>query len=215
MSTRLLNYYDELDALGLPMSEPNKLRHLRARIKMGGANKEPYYISVWQDKVDKAILDHISAGTEIEYTHWTTRLVNDEAKFKKSTKNDSARISAASTGGRDHQGGSSGGGIGVPEYNKSTGEPLGGIINGMNITLFYGDIDKMNSEGKFIPKVTKDWFKSNKTKMCPQKFKDIAKEVTGSVKYKKKFKQKERKIAAAAAARDGDDDAELCSASPN
>ena len=66
-----------------------------------------------------------------------------------------------------------------------------------------------------LPKLTKEWFKSHKNKKCPQKLKDTAKEVTSSAKYKKKFRQKERKIAAAAAARDGDDDAELCFASPN
>ena len=123
--------------------------------------------------------------------------------------------SAASTGGRDYLDGSSGGGSGAQQYNRSTGEPLDWCINGINITFFYGNIDKLNSDGKSLPKVTKDWFKSNKTKKCPQKFKYTAKEVTSSAKYKKKFKQKERKIAAAAAARDGDDDAELCSASPN
>ena len=73
----------------------------------------------------------------------------------------------------------------------------------------------MNAEGQALPNITKDWFKSNKIKKCPQKFKDTAKEVTNSTKYKQKFKQKERKIAAAAAARDGGDDAELCSVSPN
>ena len=182
---------------------------------MGGSLKEPYYISVWQDNVDAAILDHMSAGTAIDFAHWTTRLVNDEAKFKKNTKNDSAPISSASTGGRDYKGGSSGGGPGALTYNKSTGKPLDWMINGINITFFYGNVDKFNAEGQLLPKVTNDWFKYNKNKNRPQKFKDTAKEVTNSAKFKRKSKQKERKIAAAAAARDGDDDAELCSASPN
>ena len=182
---------------------------------MGGSLKEPYYISVWQDAVDAAILVHMSDDTEIDFAHWTTRLVNDEAKFKKNTKNDSARISSASTGGRDYKGGSSEGGPGAPTFNKSTGEPLDWRINGVNITLFYGNIDKLNAEGQALPKVTKDWFKPRTINKCPKKFKDTAKTITSSSSYKKNLKKRQRRIAAAAAARDGGDDAELCSLSPN
>ena len=85
----------------------------------------------------------------------------------------------------------------------------------MNITLFYGNIDKMNSQGKSLPKVTREWFSSHKNTKCPQKFMTNAKRVQGTEKWKNKKKSRDRKVAAAAAARDGDDDAELCSASPN
>ena len=182
---------------------------------MGGAVKEPYYISVWQSAVDDAILEHMSKGTEIDYAHWTTHLINDEAIFKKNTRNDSARISCAATGGRDHKGGSSGGGPGAPSFNKNTGGPLDWRINGVIITLFYGNLDKMNAEGRALPKATKDWFNSNSTKKCSKKFKDTAKTITSSSSYKKNLKKRQRRIAAAAAARDGGDDAELCSSPPN
>ena len=215
VTTRLSKYYSELEELRMPKTEANKLRHLRGQINMGGAVKEPYYISVWQSAVDDAILEHMSKGTEIDYAHWTTHLINDEAIFKKNTRNDSARISSAATGGRDYKGGSSKSGLGALSYNKSTGEPLDWRINGVNITLYYGNVDKMNAEDRVLPKVTKDWFNSNSTKKCPQKFKDTAKAITSSSSYKKTQKKRQRKIAASAAARNGGDDAELCSSSPN
>ena len=85
---------------------------------MGGATREPYYISTWQADMDKAILDHMQNGTEINYLHWTTLLINDESNYKKNLKNDSARISAASTGDRDYLDGNSGGGSGAQQINK-------------------------------------------------------------------------------------------------
>ena len=90
VATRLSKYYSELDELRMPKTEANKLRHLRGRINMGGGLKEPYYISVWQGAVNDAILEHMSEGMDIDYAHWTTHLVNDEANFKKNTSNDSA-----------------------------------------------------------------------------------------------------------------------------
>ena len=153
----------------------------------------------------------MSTGMVIDYTQWTTHLVNDEADYKKKNNNDSARISSAATGGRGYNGGSSGGGPGAPSYNKSTGEPLNWKINGINITVFYGNVGKMDEEGQYLLKVTKEWFTKNQTRKCPQKFKDTAKEITGSSTYKKNQRKRERKIAAASAARDGGDDAELCS----
>ena len=96
MSTRLFIYYDKLEDLGLPTTEANMLRHLRGRINMGGSLEDPYYISVWQAAVDAALLDHMSSDTVIDFAHWTTLLVNDEAKFKNNARNDSARISSAS-----------------------------------------------------------------------------------------------------------------------
>jgi len=215
LTTRLLVYYDSLSDLKVPTSEADKLRHLRGKIQMGGSDFEPYYISTWMADVDRAIADHMDNDADVDYLHWTTRLINDESTYSKNSKKHSARISAASTGGRDYHDGNSGGSSGALQYNSSTGEPLDWCINGINITLFYGNIDKLDSQGKTLPKVTRDWFKSHKNKKCPQRFKDNAKEVTNSAKYKRKLQQKQRKIAAAAAARDGDDDAELCSASPN
>ena len=126
------------------------------------------------------------------------------------SNNDSARISSAATSGCGFNGGSSGGGPGAPSYNKSTGEPLDWKINSVNITLFYGNVGKMND----LPNVMKEWFTKNKTKKCPQKFKDTAKAITGSSSYRKNQRKRKRKIAAAAA-RDGGDDTELCSSLPN
>ena len=179
---------------------------------MGGGLKEPFYISVWQADADQAMLDHMSTGMEIDYA---TRLVNDEADYKKKNKNDFARISSAATGGRGYNSGSSEGGPSAQSYNKSTGEPLSWKINGINITGFYGNVGKVDDDGQFLPKVTKEWFTKNPHKKCPQKFKDTVKAITGSSRWKKQQKKRERKIAAAAAARDGGDDAELCSSSPN
>ena len=157
----------------------------------------------------------MSSGMEIDYAQWATRLVNDEAAYKKTVNNDSARISSAATGGRGYNSGSSGGGPGAPSYKKSMGEPLNWKINGIKITVFYGNVGKMNEEGQFLPNATKEWFTKNKTKKCPQKFKDTAKDITGSSSYQKNQRKRERKIAAAAAARGDVDDAELCSLSPN
>ena len=72
----------------------------------------------------------------------------------------------------------------------------------------------MNEDGQLLPKVTKEWYNKNKTTKCPQKFKDTAKAITGSSSYQRNQRKCERKIAAAAA-RNGGDDAELCSSSPN
>ncbi len=213
VTTRLINYYDELEVLNLPTTDANKLRHLRAKINMGDPRSYPYYINTWMEAVDAAILDHMGPNkTPISYLDWTTKLVNDEGKYTKSMKGNSARISAASTGGRDYQGGSSGGGP-ASQYDKSTGEPLDWHINGVNITLFYGNIDKMNSQGKSLPKVTREWFSSHKNTKCPQKFMTNAKRVQGTEKWKNGKKKRDRKVAAAAAARDGAGDAELCSSS--
>ena len=63
--------------------------------------------------------------------------------------------------------------------------------------------------------MTKEWFTKHPNAKCPQKFKDTAKDITGSSKWKKQQKKRKRNIAAAAAARDGGDDGELCSSSPN
>ena len=104
--------------------------------------------------------EFMSLGTEDDFSQWTTRLVNDENDFKKANKkankNDSARISSAATGSRGYNGGSSGGGSGAQDFDKSTGEPLNWRINGINVTVFYRNIGKVNDDGKFLPKEMKE-----------------------------------------------------------
>lgn len=87
-----------------------------------------------------------------------------------------------------------------------------------------GNVHKMNDDtGKFLPRVTKEWFTNHPNAKCPQIFKKTAKDVTSSSKYKNKQKKRERKIAATVAASadsgddddDNDDDEDLCSLSLN
>ena len=201
VNTLLFKYYLALDDLKTYKSEANKLRHLRGIINMGGGLKEPYHISVWKTDADKTISEIMSLGIEVDFSQWTTRLVNDENDFKKTNKNDSATISSVTTDSRGCNGGSSGGGSSTHNFDKSTYEPLNWKINGINATVFYNSIGKVNDDGKFLPKVTKEWFTKHPNAKCRQKFKDTAKEVTSSSKYRNLKKKRERKIAAAAAAR--------------
>ena len=164
---------------------------------------------------DNAMQEYSDNSTEISFGYWTTLLCNGEATYKTNIKTSSARISSASTGGG---GSTSRGGTQVCEYDATTGKPLIWRVNGINITVFYGNIGKAEKQAN-IPCVTKSWFKDNPQAKCPPSFKRSAKEFKGfSGNRKQQKKKRKRKIAAAVAAEDVDDDNnddELCSLSPN
>ena len=159
VTTRLAKYYAELEELRMPKTEANKLWQLRGRINMGGALQEPYYISVWQGHVDAEILEHMSEGTEIDYAQWTTRLVNDEANFKKNSHNDSARISSASSGDS-------------PSAQwLDSGKPTGPSIHNTDITVLYGNVSKLEVKPWIsLPRKIRQWFIDNPDLQCPTEF---------------------------------------------
>ena len=175
----------------------------------------PWYVNKWRDQADAAMQEYSDNGTAINFGYWTTLLVNGEATFRTDSKSGSARISSASTGG---DGSASGGGPQVRDFDATTGEPLNWWVNGINVTVFYGNIGKDEKQAN-IPRLTKSWFQDNPQAKCPPRFHKAAREFKGSSGNRKQQKKKrERKVAAAAAAEDVDDDDDvemLSSSSPN
>ena len=110
--------------------------------------------------------EHSDKGTAINFGYWTTLLVHGEATFRTDSKSGSARISSAYTGG---DGLASGGSPQGPDFDATTGEPLNWRVNGINITVFYGNVGKAEKQS-YLPNLTKNLFQKNPQAKCPPKF---------------------------------------------
>ena len=66
----------------------------------------------------------------------------------------------------------------TPVWNKETGEPNQRYIMGVDIGVLYRNVGKIDSESdvyKYIPNVTKDYFRKYPNKEMPKKFKKQSK----------------------------------------
>ena len=162
LTKRLFDCYKDLAERGSPYSEIDKLRHLRRIIKIDMATA-PWYVNGWKEQADLAMQEYSDNGTASHFGYWMTLLCNGEATFKTDSKLSSARISSASTGGG---GSASGGGPQVREFDATTGEPLNWQVNGIIITVFYGNIGKAEKQAN-IPRLAKGWFQKNPQAKCP------------------------------------------------
>ena len=79
------------------------------------------------------------------FSDWTSKLVNYEEQYTKDHQKNSNRISQASSGVRNF-GKSDSGGSGNGAYNLETGEPYQWLVQGIDITVLYGLVDKVNNK---------------------------------------------------------------------
>ena len=125
-----------------------------------------------------AIADHSLNGTPIVFTNWTASLINGEEECIRDLKKDNHTISGAShgSGGRNgSNGGASGGKLasgGAKAEWKGNGEPIEPTIHKIDITVWYGNVSKLNEKPwNTLPKLTCQWFIDHPDKQCPAKFK--------------------------------------------
>ena len=96
-------------------------------------------------------------------------MANAEAQYLKDRKKHSTCISQNSSGARNH-GDSVSGGNGKL-YDSITREPYQWQIQGINITVLYGSVDKVHSDNfQYLPKIKKNWFSNNPDAKCPSRF---------------------------------------------
>ena len=128
-----------------------------------------WYIQQWRHEVDTALNEHRTNGTPIVFSDLTSKLVNYEAQYTKDHQKDSNRISQASSGAGDHEDSVSGGN--GKQFDSTTGEPFQWKIQGIDITVLYGSVDKvLSAEFQNLPNVTKNWFTANPDAECPSRF---------------------------------------------
>ena len=113
---------------------------------------------------------------------WTTALINGEQEYVDINAKPQHTISSASRGPSSRNssnGGASGGGK-PPAVHKqwkvTTGEPTGPIMHALDIRILYTDPSKADEDPykTQLPALTHDWFKNNKNKQVPAKFKNYS-----------------------------------------
>ena len=122
-------------------------------------------------------------------------------------------ISSASRGtssGNNSIGGASGGGkppVVQKQWKVNTGEPTGPIIHALDIRILYTDPSKVDEDPykSTLPTLTRDWFKNNKNKQVPAKFKNYSGS-NSTAKSKKKNRNKKTKFKRMVASTETNDD---------
>ena len=114
----------------------------------------------------------------------------------------------------------SSGGNGKP-HDSITGEPNQWQIQGIDITVLYGSVDKVHSDNfQYLPKIKKNWFSNNPDAKCPSRF--LAPKSNSNTNFKNNKKKKSNRKVAFAEADDysdadadsiSDNDTDDCSAS--